>query len=229
MDDFENRPSSSGDDEIKNFLAQDPYSHFPLVIDKYWVQLVKYATTLVSAANAEDVVQTALINACVSLQGYSRERILYLSLRSWLFTIVTHECYHLLRKKTLKTATIDPEEDEAPLVLLLASAREQPEKALELAEIYDAILAAIERLPSLYRSVIYLRYLEDMKGVDIAAKLGKDLNTIKAQIKRGTALLQVIVLKELEGRGEEQLCERIKKWLAVSPKESRRRKSDDRT
>jgi len=225
MGDYETRPSSESDEEIKYFLAQDSYSHFSLVIKRYRVQLVQYAAKRVGMAAAEDVIQIALTNACESLRGFSQERILNMNLRSWLFTIVTNECNRVLRKKTLQTTTIDPDEDGS-LTWLMASDKEQPEEALEIAEMHDAILAAIDKLPPLYRPVIFLRYIEDMKGVDIAAQLQKDLNAIKAQIKRGTALLRVLVLHELEVRGDNQRSARLKEWLSIESE--RKQKEEER-
>lgn len=214
MGDNDNKPSGESDEEIKKVLAQDSYFHFPLVITKYWGQLVNYAAKRVGTANAEDVVQNALWNACEDLRGFSQERIFNLKLRSWLYAIVSNECNHFLRIKTPLMTTIDPDDDES-FVVLVASVNEQPESAFEFAEISDAILAAIDRLPPLYRNVIFLRYIKDMKGIDIAKELDRDLNAIKAQIKRGTALLQRHLLNELEACGEYQISARLKKRLSV--------------
>ncbi len=214
MGEKDKRPWDEIDEEIKKALAQDSYVHFPLVITEYWGQLVNYAAKQVGIANAEDVVQTALMNACEGLRGFSQERIFNLKLRSWLYTIVSNECKHFLRRKTPLMATIDLDDDES-FVKLVASVNEQPEAAFEFAEISDAILAAIDRLPPLYRNVIFLRYIKDMKGIDIAKELDRDLNAIKAQIKRGTALLQRHLLNELEARGENQISEKLKKRLSV--------------
>ncbi len=215
-------PSEESDEEIKLFLAEDAHSHFPLVNKKYRVRLVKYAAQRVGR-EAEDVVQIALMNACQSLRGFSPERILHMNLRSWLFTIVTNECNRVLRRNELQTTTIDPEEDE-PFQWLTAPEKEQPEEAFDITEMRDAVLAAIDRLPPLYRPVIFLRYVEDMKGVDIAAHLQRDLNAIKTQIQRGTALLRVLVLHELEVRGDSQRSARLRSGSLESDRKQKEEK-----
>src|SRR5260370_21638284 len=187
MDENEKRPLS--DEEINQFLAQDAYSHFTLVVNKYWTQLVNYSSSWVGMANAEGLVQTALMNASIALRSYGKERILNLKLRSWLYTILTNECKRYLEKQVLSTTPIDSLV-EMTCDRLTIPKDEQPEEELERAEIYDSILAAIERLSPRYRDVIFSRYIRDMKTIDIARELDKDLDTIKSQIQRGTALLR---------------------------------------
>ena len=52
-------------------------------------------------------------------------------------------------------------------------------------ENYKYIINAIEALPEVYRDVLSLYYVYEMKPGEIASSLGKSIETVKSQIKRG--------------------------------------------
>lgn len=50
---------------------------------------------------------------------------------------------------------------------------------------YDAILAAIEKLPDAHRDVLYLHYVQGYKTVEIGKLLGLDREAVKKRLQRG--------------------------------------------
>lgn len=58
------------------------------------------------------------------------------------------------------------------------------------------IAECINRLPSAYREVIVLRYLDDMNPKDIAEILGRKNDTVKKQLLRGRQMLKTMLEKE---------------------------------
>ena len=57
--------------------------------------------------------------------------------------------------------------------------------------------AALEELSNEYRQVIEMRFLDEYSYEEIAEKLGRPLNTVKTQIRRGRAeICKRIVDKE---------------------------------
>lgn len=62
----------------------------------------------------------------------------------------------------------------------------------------SVIAAHINRLPDKYRTVIVLRYLDDMKPSKIAELLGINTDTVKKQLLRAKQMLKASLEKELE-------------------------------
>ena len=68
----------------------------------------------------------------------------------------------------------------------------------------QSILNAIYMLDDTYRDVLCYRYLYELSVNEIASLLGRNLNTVKSQLKRGKSLL----LASIEGgkRNEKERC-----------------------
>lgn len=52
-------------------------------------------------------------------------------------------------------------------------------------ETLDLAVSVINRLPELYREVMYLRFILELSDKEIALQLGKNQNTVSQQISRG--------------------------------------------
>lgn len=93
---------------------------------------------------------------------------------SWLFTIVKHECYRLLRirQKELPLDTVPEPPDE----------REQSRD--------QDILIAIKNLPLIYRQVIVMRDLEEMTTAEVATTLGITVEAVKSRLHRARNILK---------------------------------------
>ena len=60
----------------------------------------------------------------------------------------------------------------------------------------DAVLRALRRLSAGHRTVLVLRYFEDMSEPEIAAVLGLAVGTVKSQTSRGLARLRALLDEE---------------------------------
>ncbi len=136
---------------------------------------------------AEDLCQEAFIKAFRALASFNEE----FAFSTWLMKIATNNCIDFLRKKKLKTYSIDepvqykdervkievPDHDPTPEKLLL---REERNKMLD---------DAIQSLPPRYRHVIVLRHKEEKSYEDISEILKLPLGTVKARIFRAREML----------------------------------------
>ncbi len=50
---------------------------------------------------------------------------------------------------------------------------------------------AMEKLPNAYKTIIVLRFFEDLKISDIAEVLGENVNTVKTRLYKGLELLKI--------------------------------------
>jgi RNA polymerase sigma-70 factor (sigma-E family) len=67
-----------------------------------------------------------------------------------------------------------------------------PDRASEVAD-RDVLMRALAALPQRQRSVIVLRYFDDMADAEIAAMLGCSLGTVRSQVSRGLARMRAAV------------------------------------
>ncbi len=123
---------------------------------------------------AEDAVQEALARAC---ESWTRLRD-PAAVDAWFHRVLTNVCLRALRRRRLFGWWRRPADDSASE---LAPAVSLPELGG-----LDAgrLLAAVDRLPPMQKSVVVLRYGEDMAVGDIAAALGVGTETVKTHLAR---------------------------------------------
>ncbi len=136
---------------------------------------------------AEDLLQEAFITAFKALASFNEEY----AFSTWLMKIATNNCIDFLRKKKLKTFSIDEpvkyKEDQVKIEV--PDVDPTPEKYL-LAEERSKILDdAIQSLPPRYRHVIVLRHKEEKSYEEISDILKLPLGTVKARIFRAREML----------------------------------------
>ncbi|MNP31100.1 ECF RNA polymerase sigma factor SigW [compost metagenome] len=79
---------------------------------------------------------------------------------------------------------------------LIPSDDRTPESELLISETKQIVYEAIEGLPVKYKSVMILRYLQDMSLQEISDVLGMPVTTIKTRVHRGREFLR----KKLESK-----------------------------
>lgn len=137
-----------------------------------------------SVADAEDVSQESFVTAFRSLGSYRGDG----PLQAWLVRIATRSAF---RRRSQRRQTTD-----------LASAASFPASGADplhsaIAEERGAALrAAVAALDEPYREVVSLRYFGELSLEEVAVVTGRNLNTVKTQVRRGLQRLAGIVLSE---------------------------------
>lgn len=162
---------------------------FGELIERHMRGLYLFAYQYVrNGADAEDVVQEAFFRAWKNLKSFDTGK----NFKTWLFVIAKNISFDLLKKKkpvSFSQFTVD----EEALDTYLASYLETPELPTD---IFDrklsasAVEAALAKLPQTYRTVLNMRYKNQLKFREIAEELGEPINTIKSKHYRGLALLR---------------------------------------
>ena len=121
-------------------------------------------------ADAMDIVQESVCKA-ISSSGELRSKP---ALKSWLCRIVVNTALDFLRRRSRETVS------EAP-----------PEEGRE--DVYRDLdtLRALDVLDEKERTVIVLRFFEDLKLQDIADVTGDNLNTVKTILYRSLKKLKI--------------------------------------
>jgi RNA polymerase sigma-70 factor (ECF subfamily) len=154
--------------------------------------LYRHAARIVGpGADAEDVVQDALISAWRSIRSFEGT-----SFRAWLFRIVTNRALDKVRARRRRPELrLDPPEDDdvswaepiapGPDLVELASAR----------EVMAVVEEALTTVPEQQRAALLLRDVEGFAYEEIALMTGVEVGTVKSRIHRARVAVRNVLVK----------------------------------
>jgi RNA polymerase sigma-70 factor (ECF subfamily) len=122
--------------------------------------------------DAEDVVQQSCLLACRSFERFRGG-----DARSWLLAIVRNNCFTHLRQQRGATQSLD---DAMPV----STSAGDPQLALDQRIDREALAAAIEDLPAVYREVFVLREMEGLSYQQIAEVADVPVGTVMSRLAR---------------------------------------------
>ncbi|MEO6882839.1 MAG: sigma-70 family RNA polymerase sigma factor [Bacteroidia bacterium] len=121
---------------------------------------------------------------------------------TWLFKIASNHCIdHIRRKKHNTTFSIDRKfegEEGEMLGIDIRSETMDPEEHALKKEKIKLMHELVDKLKPRYRTLIELRYFEELKYEEIVERTGLSLGTVKAQLFRAKELLYNILKKSGE-------------------------------
>lgn len=123
-------------------------------------------------ATAEDIVQDAFAIAFEKLRHLREPE----KFRSWLFTIVRRLCAKEIRRGPKETSL-----DRVP---------DPPAPGLEMSDVENQVLKAIESLPQAYRELLSARYIAEMSYEDMAALYEVPEGTVRVRVFRAKQRLR---------------------------------------
>lgn len=137
---------------------------------------------------AEDVATEAFIKAFEKIEQYEKGKAQF---STWLFTIARHLALQEI-KQGKKTMSIDCELDnEGTTMKDFIQEEDNNDEFLHSLNMKKAelIKREIQKLKDPYKTVIEMREIQKMQYKDIANTLGRNLSTVKSQIRKGRELL----------------------------------------
>lgn len=192
----ENASESSLEDDVlvKKAIGGNEGAYKKLV-DKYERALFFHILKMVKdREQVEDLVQETFVKAFDNLNTYSTNY----AFSTWLYRIATNHTIDYLRKKKLKTLSIDSpvKTKDGEMEIQLPDESAATDREIIRKQRQKIVQEAIEDLPEKYRKVIQLRHMEEKSYQEIADILDSPLGTVKAHIFRARELLY----KELKER-----------------------------
>ncbi|MBL7977185.1 MAG: sigma-70 family RNA polymerase sigma factor [Bacteroidetes Order II. Incertae sedis bacterium] len=135
----------------------------------------------------DDLVQEAFIKAFSSLGSYSTQ----FAFSTWLYKIATNHTIDFLRKRRLKTISIDKpvQTKDGEMELEIPDVEYRPDRHIVEDQRNRLIEEAIAKLPEKYHRVIVMRHQQEMSYEEIADQLSLPLGTVKAHIFRAREML----------------------------------------
>ncbi len=154
---------------------------FEILADQYRDTLRHHAYRMLrDTDDASDAVQETLVKGLRAIKRFHPGR----PVLPWLLRICSNCCVDQIRTRKQRPECL--EKFEGVLADGSKGAAEELEERLE----SEVIRTAIERLPSRYRDIIWMRHFRDMDVAEIAAALKKPEGTIKSWLFRARALLK---------------------------------------
>ncbi|XKH49613.1 RNA polymerase sigma factor SigW [Chryseomicrobium palamuruense] len=165
---------------------QDAYTE---IVDLYQARLYQVCYRMLGNKHeAEDITQEAFLRAFINLHSFDQKR----KFSTWIFRIATNLCIDRIRKKK-PDYHLDaqvPGTDGLDMYSQVAASEALPVEQLEKMEMQERVQYEISRLPDKYRSVIVLKYMEELPLQEISEILDLPLGTVKTRIHRGREALR---------------------------------------
>jgi RNA polymerase sigma-70 factor (ECF subfamily) len=148
------------------------------VVDDLGIARRAARRVLVDESAVDDVAQDTLIAAAAAISSFRGDA----KFTTWLHQVARNRAIDHIRRQRATVALDDDPEQQGPAMRMssLIASRE-------------AVRQLLERVPEHYRDAVTLRDVEHLPYAEIAARLGRNVNTIKAQVARGRALLATMV------------------------------------
>ncbi len=140
---------------------------------------------------ANDITQETFLKVWKNLKKFDQNK----NFKSWIFSIARNTAIDWVRKrKPLLFSRLDNEEDDIKFEENIKDENISQEEILikkeELENKKDTVNEALKELSINQRSIILLKNNEGMTFEEIALSLGKPMNTIKSQYRRGLIILK---------------------------------------
>lgn len=148
--------------------------------------------------DAEDLTVEAFGKAFKRLSQYTPN----FAFSTWLFRIATNNCIDFIRRKRKNTFSIDqPMEDDegGEMVMDLKSDTLDPEQHIMKKQKIMMLRELVDKMKPRYRTLIEMRYFQELSYEEIADQLELPLGTVKAQLFRAREFLYN-VLKNTQGK-----------------------------
>lgn len=162
------------DEDIKAVAMSDRQLAIDLLVRKYGERLYVHAYCILKdAQEARDVVQEVFIKAMREGRFFDAD----FKMQAWLYRVTRNLCFNLVRDRRRRDGILAsvPRSEEVladPIELVFGGERQ------------DEIIQAIGQLTEDHRTILLLRYYEDMSYAEIAGALSIKLGTVMSRLSR---------------------------------------------
>lgn len=161
---------------IDSILARDRRA-LGAFYHKYAPKLTRLiASKVENHADVEEILQDTLYAFLEAIRDFHGEA----RLQTFLFSICHHKIVDYYRRKKLRQFLFS----EMPRLEALVSPILEPEAQLDASTLREKIRAVMSRILPQYRSILELKYMEDLSVTDIAKKLAVTVKSAESQLFR---------------------------------------------
>jgi RNA polymerase sigma factor (sigma-70 family) len=141
--------------------------------------------------DAEDLTMEAFAKAFRNLHKFKKDY----TFSTWLFRIATNNAIDFIRKKKLKTMSLNntlTDDGGNSVNIDVEDDDNNPQDEYIKSQRIEMVRIFVDKLPAKYRKLVKLRYFDELSYDEIAEELSKPLGTVKAQLHRSRELLYEI-------------------------------------
>ncbi|QEK50653.1 sigma-70 family RNA polymerase sigma factor [Pedobacter aquae] len=151
--------------------------------------------------DAMDLTVSTFAKAFENLEKYKPD----FAFSTWLFRIATNSSIDFIRKKRLQTTSLDSfsNEDGEERIFEIKSDVLNPEESSIKKQQTEQLKEIVDKLPIRYKTLIILRYFDELSYEEISVQLDLPLGTVKAQLFRARDLLSNILNKRKKDPGSD--------------------------
>jgi len=143
-----------------------------------------------TSADAEDVVQDAMVSAWRSMSSFEGG-----SFRAWIFRIATNRAIDVVRARRRRgELPLEPPEDAEVEWAEPAAPGLEPAEIASQAEALAAVEVALLGLPAEQRAALMLRDIEGFSYEEIAGITAVEIGTVKSRIHRGRLAVRNVLV-----------------------------------
>jgi RNA polymerase sigma factor (sigma-70 family) len=169
---------------------------FEILVDRYSALLYLLVFQLVRDEHlVYDILQHVFLQLFRSLPELEKGG----TIKAWLSQVARNRSIDELRRKRpllFSEIALFPDEDENSPLSTLLDPDLQPEEQVELHELREQLLEAIEALPSRYRAIVRLRYTDQLSFREIGQVLSIPESTAKTYLSRARKHLRTMLEPE---------------------------------
>ncbi len=147
--------------------------------------------------DAEDLTIEAFGKAFKNIAQYTPNY----AFSTWLFRIATNNCIDFIRKKRTVTLSLDrtfSNGEGSEMTMDVRSETPDPEESMIRKQKNVLMRSLVDKLKPRYRTLIELRYFQELSYEEIAERLDLPLGTVKAQLFRSREFLYNIIRNQQE-------------------------------
>jgi len=169
---------------------------FETLVDRYSSLLYLLISQLVRDEHlADDILQHVFLQLYRSLPTLKQSG----TIKAWLSQVARNRSIDELRRRRpilFSEIALFPDEDEFSSLSTLIDPDLQTDEQVELLELRQQILEAIETLPSRYRAIVRLRYTDQLNFREIGQALSMPESTAKTYFSRARKHLRTMLEPE---------------------------------
>ena len=174
---------------VKRALEKSDQQAYAELMDKYKDSIYYMMLKMVqNADDADDLTIEAFGKAFKRLDQY----VPSFAFSTWLFRIATNNCIDFIRKRKLRTSSIDKTYEDGEgeeSVIVIESEGLNPEQTMIKEQKIKMMRKIVDQLKPRYKNLVVLRYFEELSYEEIAEELNLPLGTVKAQLFRAREFL----------------------------------------
>jgi RNA polymerase sigma-70 factor (ECF subfamily) len=183
---------------VKRAVEQHDQAAYAELLERYKESVYFLLLKMVNNKDdAEDLTIEAFGKAFRNIAQYTPNY----AFSTWLFRIATNNCIDFIRKKRAVTLSLDKTfsgGDGSEMTMDVRSDGPDPEESMIRKQKNILMRSLVDKLKPRYRTLIELRYFQELSYEEIAERLDLPLGTVKAQLFRSREFLYNIIRNQQE-------------------------------